>query len=401
MKNFFIIFICCLIVCIKSILLDAAISKTAIPLLYNETKIFIGLYISHEQILPPIKFPVQPSNTSSDKAIKLLATYYSNAKSNNANILNGLYAPMDGSKDTIQRMLALNSDIYSNYRQLEHIQIYAKTHWGGYQFIDVLLSGNNEIIEWREDVLCDNNDCKMSIKYDSSDEKERFLEAVLLWTSVFLNSSYDQNKLNTQMATLKAHNNNISIYPDYLPGALLINPITIYFHLTQLNDNLFTIDQQEASKTESIPPPEVQTLINMINDTAKSDRYNIETKLTPYWTSMPGGGLCRMTENENGSYSNTSSEKLQSIAYTWEAFYDRVIKWNKIRIIGFAELEDITFLFVEPIISETEKDSIQLFTVLHSVEDNSYKLLTDNDQVIPWHIFRNADIMQFIYETYH
>ena len=375
--------------------------KTAIPLALDDTKIYLAMEIRQEQINPPVSFSASAPTGLSRPDELLLARYYSLAKSNNVDLLKAVYTSSDGSVDTILRQLAINTDFYGNYTLLEQINIKARKYWGGYHFIDVTLSGGGQSTEWREDILCENDVCKMSVVFDNSTEKEHFLEASLLCTDAFLSQPFDQADLDMKMAALRAQNQSLSIYPDYLPNGLPVYPITIHAHLTRLAEDLFEINPQTSDDPPPVPPVEVQTILNMLKDAAAhAERETIENILFAHWTSMPGGGLCRMTEKESAGEDGTSTAALTSTAYTWEAFHDRVKRWTAIRVLGIARCGDITYVFVEPRISEDKTDTIQLFSVLFLEFDNSYRLITDSDQVVPWYIFRTSIVMQFINEQY-
>ena len=375
--------------------------ETAIPLASDDTKIYIGLDIWHEALSPPTSFDVSSPAGLTDPADFVLAQYYAYAKANNTPSIKEVFSSLDGSLDALIRKLKLNPAMFSNYDTLQQVQIDSKSYWGGYRFVDVVLSGGAGTVEWREDVLCDGDDCKMSIVLDNSTEKEQLMETVLLWADAFLSGTYDQNDLDTKMAVLRNADRKISVYPDILPSGPPTYPVTFYVNLEQLAENTFQIDPKEG---ENDPPPtaEVQAVLDMLKDAAAASKATIETALAPHFTSMPGGGFIRMTEKEAGA--DDSSVSLTSKAFPWTTFYERVEPWTTLRIIGIARTGAISYVFVEPQIikseTEIEKDTIQLFTVLFIQDDDEYKLVTDTDQVVPWYTFKTSFVMELVYEQY-
>jgi len=86
--------------------------------------------------------------------------------------------------------------------------------------------------------------------------------------------------------------------------------------------------------------------------------------------------------------------------YAWTAFRSRIKKWNTIKILGIARVQEADFIFIEPILADGSLDKIQLFTILFNSEAQTYKAVTDSDQIIPWYIISEPRFMQFIYEKY-
>ena len=376
---------------------------TAIPLAYDDTKIYIGLDIWHETLSPPTSFDVSSPAKLTDPADIVLSQYYAYAKTNDTESIKDVFSTLDGSRDSLIRKLMLTPAMFSNYGTLQNVRIDSKNYWGGYRFVDVVLSGGAGTLKWREDVLCDGDDCKMSIAFDNSTEKEQWMETVLLWTDAFLSSTYDQNDLDAKMAVLHAEDRKTSVYPDILPSGSSTSPVTFYVDLEQLPENTFDINPKiEIDDPPPTPPDEVQAVLDMLKAAAAASKDTIETALAPHFTSMPGGGFIRMTEMVAGS--DGSSVSLTSKAFPWTIFYERIEPWTTLRILGIARFGDISYLFVEPQTvkseSEIDKDTIQLFTVLYNQDENEYKLLTDTDQGVPWYAFKASFIMALVYEQY-
>ena len=383
--------------------LQAEPVATAIPLAYDDTKIYIGMDIWHETLDPATTFDVSSPTGLNDPADIALAQYYAYAKANDTASIKEVFSSLDGSLDSLIRKLIQNPAMFSNYGTLQNVQIDSKSYWGGYRFVDVVLSGGAGALEWREDILCDGDDCKMSIALDNSTEKEQLMETVLLWADAFLDSAYDPNDLNTKMTVLRAADRKISLYPDILPSGPPTYPETFYVDLDQLPETTFDIiPKEDEDDPPPTPPAEVQAVLDMLKDAAASDRNTIETALAPHFTSMPGGGFIRMTEKEDGT--DDSSANLISKIFSWISFYERVEPWTTLRILGIARTGPFTYVFVEPqtIKSETEieKDNIQLFTVLYIQDDDEYKLVTDTDQVVPWYAFKTSFVMELVCEQY-
>ena len=204
------------------------------------------------------------------------------------------------------------------------------------------------------------------------------------------------------MAVLRAADRKISIYPDILPSGTPTYPVTLYLDLEQLVENTFDINPKIDEDDQPHTPPEVQAILDMLKAAAAAGKATIETALTPHFTSMPGGGFIRMTEKEN--WADDSAVSLASMAFPWSVFYERIEPWTTLRVLGIARIRDIYYVFVEPqtikSVTEIEKDTIQLFTVLYNQDDDEYWLVTDTDQGVQWYPFKTSFVMELVYEQY-
>jgi hypothetical protein len=235
----------------------------------------------------------------------------------------------------------------------------------------------------------------MSDIMDNSNSSERIVEATLAITMAFFESGVNLSEYQNTIKNVIDKNIKIDILPEIQPPGSQLYPLTFYTDLIKLEGTAtFRLD----ADNNFAGIPKIQALVDMLKSVRNAQESELELIIPNFWTSYPGGGLVRMTDKKIQNEIPTKNLTLGN--YTWAAFHGRIKKWNAIKILGIARVQEADFLFVEPILSDGRFDTIQLFTVLFNSDTQTYKFVTDSDQIVPWYIISEPLFMQFIHDKY-
>jgi hypothetical protein len=369
--------------------------KSVIPILMDNAWVYIAAEFWYEKREPTITFQVGQTTNLTGDAERTLARYYERAKANQINSVIDLYSQEDGSRLRFRQVAQSNPDILSTYADLGTVTLGNKALWGLYQLLNVKLTGGSGTTEWREDLLCQGNDCGMSDIMDNSNSSERIVEATLAITMAFFESGVNLSEYQNTIKNVIDKNIKIDILPEIQPPGSQLYPLTFYTDLIKLEGTAtFRLD----ADNNFAGIPKIQALVDMLKSVRNAQESELELIIPNFWTSYPGGGLVRMTDKKIQNEIPTKNLTLGN--YTWAAFHGRIKKWNAIKILGIARVQEADFLFVEPILSDGRFDTIQLFTVLFNSDTQTYKFVTDSDQIVPWYIISEPLFMQFIHDKY-
>lgn len=370
-------------------------TKLIMPILMDNAWVYIAAELWYEKREPTITFQVGKTTNLTGDAERTLAGYYERAKANQINFVIDLYSQEDGSRLRFQQAAQSNPDILSTYADLGTVTLGNKALWGLYQLLNVKLNGASGTTEWREDLLCQGNNCGMSDIMDNSNSSERVFEATLVVIAGLFENGINLSQYQNTLQSVINKNIKIDILPEVQPPGSQLYPLTFYTDLIKLEGTkTFYLDAQN----NFAGIPKIQALVDMLKSMRNAQESELDLIIPNFWTSYPGGGLVRMTDKKIENEIPTKNLTLSN--YTWTAFHGRIKKWNAIKILGIARVQEADFIFVEPILSDGSFDTIQLFTVLLNPDTQNYKIVTDSDQIVPWYIISEPLFMQFIYDKY-
>lgn len=336
---------------LRAITASATPQWTVLPLATRNGQIEAAAEVLYDNRQPPPRILVGGSSTLTQPADRTLAEYYRLVKTQQLNLLPLLFTTADSSRERLTASLRQNPNQFSGYTALQQVSLTYEFRWGAYHLLGVLLEGGGHRLEWREDVLCENNGCALSNAMDNNHPAEELAEA--LFYGILDPASRPLSATTASM--LRNNNKRLDVWPPYQLRPE--NPIRLYANLTSpaTSDELISLNTPVVDSRSAIGFL-VQSLQHL-RETPETEA-NLATVVSTFWLSDDNETEGALTLNRIEESTNPTL-----VLYTWPAFAAHLRDWSALRIVGTAHVDNHVFIYVQPRSNDNKSGALQVFTV--------------------------------------
>ena len=372
--------------------------RTLVPLAYDDTRVYLAAEVFYEQTGTPSPVPVADWQALPSGPLRATARYYDLARQDRPADIVPLWLAADDSRSRIEQRLMESPDFYTVFSMLEQVTWLDRMAWGNYDLFRLRLAGGGYSVETALDLFCDDFGCQLSNWIEADAEAGGLIGALKVAAAVADTLPVPAQVVTDSRARMRQLGHEHALLPPLFDTSGLNRPLLLLA-------DLLTVAEPEIDLAEPPSPAlpaAVSFVVEALQRARNADPEDLAAVVAADWTAGDTDTVVTMAQGEQLTDDNdvVLGERISSALYSWEAFQERLLGWSSLKLLGYAPLDDLVFVFLQPAQSSEAVAPAQLFVARYDDPADAWQLVSDSDQSLAWEALHQPAFLDFIAERY-